>query len=313
MKSAIFEIIQLKIMNRSLLILAATMFALSSNLFSQEKAPEKFDVQGHRGCRGLYPENSIPGFLHALDLGVTTLEMDVVITKDEQVVLSHEPFISRQICLGLDGKEISEAEEEKLNIYEMNYDDIKEYDCGSKPHPYFPEQKKMKVYKPLLSEVIEVVEEYVDANGLAPVYYNIETKTTPEGDDVFHPAPEEFVNLLIDVIQQYAIDDRVIIQSFDVRTLQAVKQYYPEYKLALLVGGEQDINKQLGELGFTPEIISPHFSHLLKGVKLEIENKDIEFIPWTVNEVDDMKDLFENEIKAIITDYPDRLLDVIND
>ena len=300
-------------MNRSLLILVAIMFALSSNSFSQEKAPEKFDVQGHRGCRGLYPENSIAGFLHALDLGVTTLEMDVVITKDEKVVLSHEPFISRQICLGLDGEELSEAEEEKLNIYEMEYDEVAQYDCGTKPHPYFPEQKKMQVSKPLLSDVINEVEDYIAANNLEPVFYNIETKSTPEGDDVFHPAPEPFVDLLIDVIQQYGIEDRVIIQSFDVRTLQAMKQYYPEYKLALLVGGEQDINKQLAELGFTPEIISPHFSHILKGVELEVGNNNIEFIPWTVNEVADMELLLEHNIKSIITDYPDRLKKLIGE
>lgn len=299
-------------MNRIFLITATLI--LSLNLFSQEIEREEFDVQGHRGCRGLYPENSIPGFFYALELGVTTLEMDVVITKDEQVILSHEPFISRQICLGLDGEELTEDEEEKLNIYKMEYDEVAQYDCGTKPHPYFPEQKKMQVSKPLLTDVINEIEDYIDKNDLDPVFYNIETKTTPEGDGEHHPAPEFFIDLLMDAIQQFDIENRVIIQSFDVRTLQAMKQYYPEYKLALLVGGEQDINRQLVELGFTPEIVSPHYSHLKKeDLGLEIAKEQIELIPWTVNEVNDMEWLIEHGTKSIITDYPDRLIKLLNE
>jgi len=99
----------------------------------------KFDLQGHRGARGLKPENTIPAFLVALDSGVTTIEMDVVITKDKRVILSHEPWMEPDICSKPDGSSISKSEGPKLNIYKMTYDEVKQYDCGSKPNKKFPE------------------------------------------------------------------------------------------------------------------------------------------------------------------------------
>ena len=102
----------------------------------------KFDIQGHRGARGLEPENTIPAFILALDSGVTTLELDVVITKDKQVVVSHEPWISSSICLDTAGNAIPEKDEKKLNIYQMTYDQVAKYDCGSKGNDKFPQQEK---------------------------------------------------------------------------------------------------------------------------------------------------------------------------
>ncbi|MEX0811497.1 MAG: glycerophosphodiester phosphodiesterase [Chitinophagales bacterium] len=292
------------------LLLSLTIPLIS---LAQERPPEKFDVQGHRGCRGLYPENSIPGFIHAVDLGVTTLEIDVVITKDNKVILSHEPYMSPQICLDREGNELPEDSREKLNIYEMNYDEIREYDCGSKPHPQFSEQKKVKVHKPLLSEVIDEVENYTKANKLEPVFYNIETKTTEEGDHIYHPEPSEFVDLLIDELNHHGIEDRVIIQSFDPRTLEVVKVDYPNYKTALLLGQNQKLGEQLKILGSMPDILSPHYSLVNQGLMAEMNSRNIQVVPWTVNEQKDMLQMIEHGIKAIITDYPDRLLKLLEE
>jgi len=158
--------------------------------FSQE-----FDIQGHRGCRGLLPENTIEAFKKAIDLGVTTLEMDVVISKDNQVLLSHEPFLSHEIALDLNGNEIAEKEEKNFNLYQMNYAQIKQYDCGSKIHPRFSEQEKIKTFKPLLSEVIDFAESYIQKNYPGrKIQYNIETKSDPKGNNLFHPKPKEYVN-----------------------------------------------------------------------------------------------------------------------
>src|SRR5580765_2886505 len=101
-----------------------------------------FDVEGHRGCRGLMPENTIPAMLKAIDLGVTTLEMDIVITKDSQVIVSHEPFFNHEITTKPDGSFVTEGEEHSLNIYNMSYTETQQFDVGLKTHPRFPEQAK---------------------------------------------------------------------------------------------------------------------------------------------------------------------------
>lgn len=272
---------------------------------------QNFDIQGHRGCRGLLPENTIEAFKKAITLGVTTLEMDVVISKDLQVVVSHEPYLSHEICLDKLGNFISEEKEKSFNLFAMNYSEIKECDCGSKKHPRFPEQTNIKTYKPLLSEVITFVEEFVRKEyPNKKIYYNIETKLEQEGDGIFHPNPNDFVALLIKVLHQKNIEDRVFIQSFDVRTLQYLHSNYPEYKTVLLVENKLSIAKNLAILGFTPTVYSPDF-HLLNSRKIkELQQKNIRVIPWTVNETKDMQRLIAMGVDGIITDYPNRYFDL---
>ena len=136
-----------------------------------------FDLQGHRGARGLRPENTVPAFILALDSGVTTVELDLAITRDKQVIVSHEPWMSASICLQPDGSEIPGNDEKAFNIFEMDYSTIQQFDCGSKSSNKFPEQVKMKVPKPLLKDVIIAVEHHIKSNGLYEVDYNIEIKT----------------------------------------------------------------------------------------------------------------------------------------
>ena len=126
----------------------------SCNSESIKEQEAIFDIQGHRGCRGLMPENSIDGFLKALDLGATTLEMDIAISKDGKVVVSHEPYISNSICTTLSGDSLV-VEAGELNMYQMTYEEIKNYDCGSLRSNKFPEQQLQKSVKPLLEEVLQ--------------------------------------------------------------------------------------------------------------------------------------------------------------
>jgi len=203
------------------------LFFFITSIFMYKPQVPKFDVQGHRGSRGLMPENTIPAFLLALDSGVTTLEMDLAITKDKQVVVSHEPWMSATFCLDPSGKEIKEKDERKYNIFQMNYDQVKEWDCGLKGNLNFPEQKKMKVSKPLLAEVIVAAENHIKNFTKYEVDYNIEIKSEIEGDGKFHPKPEEFSDLTYNLIDQYLPWDRVIIQSFDVRVLKYWHKKYP--------------------------------------------------------------------------------------
>src|SRR6476469_2847957 len=159
-----------------------------------------FDKEGHRGCRGLMPENTIPAMMKALELGVTTLEMDAVITADSQVILSHEPFFNHDITTKSDGTTIPEGEERNYNIFKMTYAETQTFDVGLKPNSRFPKQQKMAATKPRLGDVIDRVEAYIKENKLPPVGYNIETKSTPATDGIFHPKPDVFVQLLMQVI-----------------------------------------------------------------------------------------------------------------
>ena len=272
---------------------------------------QQIDVQGHRGCRGLLPENSLSGFLHALELGVNTLEMDVVISADSQVVVSHEPFMSHLICLDSAGSPIASHQEREHNIFKMTYPEILKFDCGSLGNPNYKEQRAEPTFKPLLSEVIQAVEARATVLKIAAPYYNIETKSQPEGDHVFHPPPAEFVALVLHEITKASIKDRVILQSFDPRTLQATREQAPEITLALLVENELSPDQNLQRLGFTPEIYSPYYQ-LVDEHSLQILNqKGMKVIPWTINETDDMQEYLDMGVQGIITDYPDRLLNLL--
>ncbi len=270
-----------------------------------------FDKQGHRGCRGLMPENTIPAMLHAMELNVTTLELDVVITKDKQVVLSHEPFFNHEISTAKYGtyatSPITEANEKSFNIFQMTYEDTKRFDVGLKPHPRFPQQKKVAAQKPLLRDLFDSVAVYLQSHNRPQPYFNIETKCLPATDGIFHPKPEEFVELLMAVIKEKKIEQWVIIQSFDFRTLQYLHQHYPHIKTAMLIEDDdkRGIEKQMEALGFVPTIYSPHYSLVNKELISYCYYRKIKVIPWTVNTKQEIEQLKTMGVDGIISDYPD--------
>ncbi|HEY5967314.1 MAG TPA: glycerophosphodiester phosphodiesterase [Chitinophagaceae bacterium] len=265
-----------------------------------------FEVEGHRGCRGLMPENTIPAMLKAIDLGVTTLEMDVVITKDNKVVVSHEPWFGADITTKPDGSFVKPAEAMQLNIYQMSYDEVLKYDVGMKPNPRFPQQQKVKTVKPLLRDLIDSVEAYLVKKNLPKVKYNIETKCLPAGDNRFHPVPSEFVELLMSVIKEKKIEDRVIIQSFDFRTLKHVHEKYTLIKTSMLIedSDENDLDGQLSKLGYTPEYYSPNHTLVDEKLVKQCHDNGMKIVPWTVNDKKQVKKLKKLGVDGIITDYP---------
>jgi glycerophosphoryl diester phosphodiesterase len=272
--------------------------------FEEEKTSiREFDLQGHRGARGLFPENSLEGFVFAVDLMVNTMEMDVVVSRDLQVVVSHEPWISSTICWGLNDKPVAEGK--SLNIYLMDYAEVTNYNCGSQPHPDFPLQAKFSTFKPLLSEVVTEVEANVASLELEPTRYNIEIKSTPDGDNIYHPEPNEFCQLVLDQVNELNIKDRTIIQSFDVRALQQMKHLDRSIPVALLIAETNGFEKDLENLGFTPEVYSPNFRLVDEQLVKNCHQNGIQLIPWTVNEEEDMQRLLELGVDGIITDYPD--------
>ncbi|MGB4846034.1 MAG: glycerophosphodiester phosphodiesterase [Ferruginibacter sp.] len=265
-----------------------------------------FDKQGHRGCRGLMPENTIPAMINAIGLGVTTVEMDVCISKDNKVFLSHEPFFNHEITMLPDGGFIPEKNERLFNMYKMDYDSIIKYDVGLTPHPRFPDQQKMKAVKPLLADVFKAIHEYMMMARRPPPFFNIETKTMPAGDDIYHPKPAEFVELLMGVIKEYQLEGQVIIQSFDFRTLQYLHQHYPKIKTAMLIeaNNKNSFRKQIKDLGFTPDIYSPESSLVIPDLIKDCHDLNIKIIPWTVNNKKEIEKFKKMGVDGIITDYP---------
>ncbi|MDB5284205.1 MAG: glycerophosphodiester phosphodiesterase [Bacteroidota bacterium] len=283
------------------------LMILSGHIFSQSN----FDIEGHRGCRGLYPENTIVAFIEAVKLGVNTLEMDIIISKDGQVVISHDTYMNDVICTKPDGSPVKAGEEGNYQIYNMAYDEIKKFDCGLRGNPKFPNQHKMAAHKPLLSEVIDSVERYLQEHHLPPVRYNIETKSTVGGDNLYHPKPKEFTQKFYDVIKQKGVIKKCILQSFDVRTLQEMKKIDSTVTTAYLVENLDGLKKNLDKLGFTPDIYSPNYMLVNRKLVKACHKLNIKILPWTVNDEKKMVHFKKIGVDGLISDYPDKLIKVL--
>lgn len=275
----------------------STFLLLSISLWAYNQT-SAFNIQGHRGARGLYPENTIRGFIEALKMGANTIELDVVITSDSQVIVSHDWWIGNHICNNVT------KNKSKFNIYKMTYREVQQYDCGSKHHKRFPEQEKFHAYKPLLSEVFDSIEAFsVRANIVLP-HYNIEIKSTKKGDNKHHPEPELFTSLVYQVIKEKNVAQRSYIQSFDVRILHTLKElncFMPQALLSVNIGGAKS---SLNKLKFAPTIYSPLYLLTSKSTVKKCHQLGIKVIPWTVNKRKKMKRMKAIGCDGVITDYP---------
>lgn len=300
-------------------------------VFTQLYSSQAFDNEAHRGGKSLYPENTIPAMKNALKMNVTTLEMDLAITKDKKIILSHDAFLSPELVTKPDGTYIPKDSGFYYKIYEMPYAKIKTFDVGLKKLSNYPDQKKMKAQKPLFSDVIDACEAYSRELKRPLPFYNIETKTRPFSDNIFHPEPKEFVDLMMKIIIEKKIQDRVIIQSFDPRTLEILHKEYPKIMTALLV--EKVDDKKLAQqqsyfknisvekfkmypnhlsgvagdmkfLSFTPTIYSPEHSLVTPQLVQECHSLGMKVIPWTVNSKERLKELKDMGIDGVISDDP---------
>ena len=297
------------------------------------------DVQGHRGARGLFPENTIEGFRRTIELGISTLELDIAITKDHIPIVYHDFYINPSICLDKNGNNIDN--ENNTLIYNHTLKEIKTYDCGSlNPNiDRFPEPPRVNIPNekiPALYEVFDLINEYPNRN----IWLNIEIKFHPEKELT---APINiFVNEVIKVIESYNSKNNVNIQSFDWKILETVKSIDPNILTAGLLdystikslndstpspwlngihfensGGTSLtlLNKAKKYIDiFSPnwKLIDPNNSRFLGISVTEIQNNGFTVIPWTVNRTDVMLHLIEENVDGIITDYPDSLLLLMN-
>ncbi len=282
------------------------------NSLPASKRPE---VHGHRGCRGLFPENTLPGFLHALALGVDVLEMDVVVSADRQVVVSHDPWLAAHLCRDAAGRRIDPAHERQHNLYQMPYAAIRQCDCGSEFVPDFPAQRLAPASKPLLREVLAATEAAPRIAGRAPIRYSIEIKSHPAGDGIYHPAPAPFLALVLAELAAAAVLARTTLLCFDVRVLRlAQAQAVPGLSLCLLIEDGRPWPEAIAELGFQPDVFGPNYESVTPAAVTELRAlyPKMSLVPWTVNLPAAMRRMAALGVEGITTDYPDRLLRVLD-
>jgi glycerophosphoryl diester phosphodiesterase len=254
-------------------------------------AAPRIVVHGHRGARAMYPENTIPAFKYAIEAGVDFLEMDVAVTKDNVLVISHDPHINPEICTG---------PHPGIAIHELTLAELHEYDCGTLKNPHFPKQHPVPGTRiPTLDEVLNLSE----GNS---VQFNIETKSFPDHPELT-PPPDVFSKMMLDVIRKHKLDSRVIVQSFDFRTLRAMKRLAPGIRLAALWEGKPDSfvsiakDAEAGIISPAFHLVTPEQVHASHAAKLEV-------VPWTADTPKDWQNLVDAGVDAIITDDPAALI-----
>lgn len=259
-------------------------------------AGSRIEVHGHRGARAVLPENTLPAFEYAIAQGVDVLELDMAVTKDNVIVVSHDPILAAPICTApRNGKG------DGAHIRDLTLAEVRQYDCGAVQNPRFPtQQTKPGTTMPTLDEVFALASK-------GTFRFNIETKITPM-EPTLAPPPDEFVSLVLAVIRKHHLESRVILQSFDFRTLHAMKKIAPEIAVSALVDSSNnhsfvDIAKEADA-----RIISPEFS-LVTAEKVEAAHAaGLQVVPWTANTPTDWDRLIAANVDAIITDDPAGLI-----
>lgn len=277
----------------------------SKSVVKSPKGLPSFYQIGHRGTRGLMPENTIPAMEKGIEVGANTVEMDVHITKDGEVIVYHDESFNPDYTTMPDGAEILKAQRKQYIFYQMNYDDIRKFIIGKKDYTAFPQQQRVATYTPLLSELIDSVDAYTKAHNLPSVYYLIEIKSNEKTDGFEQPAPEEYVKTLMAVLKPKNLGSRLFLQSFDMRPLQVLHREYPEVKLGFLTSNKKSgFDENIRKLGFEPFFYNPSSNLATEELIQQCHKNNIKIAPWTVNTIEEMQKLKAMGVDGIITDYP---------
>ena len=270
---------------------------------------EYIDVQAHRGGAGLMPENTIEAMKHALDMGVNTLELDLQISQDGQIVVSHDPYFHHRYATRPDGSVITKDDPREY-IYTMPYSEVVKYDVGNRPSEVWPEKACIETVKPLAEDLIDFVETYTKENGLSPVRYNIEVKSKKgKGEGTDWPTYDHFATECCKFLISKQLGDRLVVQSFDTRALNYMHEKYPELILSYLVDAKApEFEKYMAMLNFTPQWLSPHHTITDETLVKKCHEMGMKIVPWTVDQPEDIKRMIDLKVDAIISNYPDRVL-----
>lgn len=318
--------------------LAHTLAALASlAAVLLVSSADALDLQGHRGARALAPENTLPGFARALGVGVSTLELDVGMTRDGVVVVTHDRRLNPDIARGADGRWLRPP---TPAVYELTYRELQRYDVGrirpgSEYSKRFPYQRRADgVRIPTLESVFELARHA----GNDTVRFNIEVKVSPEAPEET-ASIEDLTRALLKVIRANGMEKRVTVQSFDWRVLKLVRSEAPDIAVSYLTSQQQwGDNVMAGhpedspwtagvrwrEHRSVPRMVaaaagndmqgvtwSPYFGELNEAQVKEAKALGLKVVPWTVNERADMERFIDLGVDGIITDYPDRLREVM--
>jgi len=291
-------------------------------------AASSLDLQGHRGARGLLPENTLPAFAKALEIGVSTLELDTAVTRDGVVVVSHEAALNPDITRGPDGQWLARSD---ISIHGLTWSELQQYDVGrirpgSSYARRFPRQQPVDGTRiPELAAVFALARRA----GNDTVRFNIETKISPEHPQRTLP-PAAFARALIVLIRAGKLESRVAIQSFDWRTLQEVQREAPQITTVYLsVQQPWQDNIRSGDPaspwtaglhasdygGSVPQMVraaggtvwSPYFGDITAEAVREAQRAGLKVVVWTVNAPRDIARMIGIGVDGIISDYPDRL------
>ena len=252
-------------------------------------------VFAHRGASAHRPENSIPSFIHAMDLGADAIELDVVLSKDLKVVVNHSMTIPISQCT-LNGKTLIH----KVKLNSLTYEQISKYRCGHLEDPLFPNKIKSHVTLPLLVDVLKAIQFHKNKNSLL---ISIELKSSP-----FSTLSEDllFFNKVQEVLSPFKMNHQIIIQSFRLPLLNAVKKRFPLIKTSLLAYNIHTVqfkSLQLAKIDF----VSPKYKWVTPTLVKEALKYDLKTIPWTVNQEIHWKILLDMGVYGIITDFPREL------
>lgn len=270
---------------------------------------KKFPViVGHRGARGEFPENSLLGIIETLKNATNHVEMDIVVSKDRKLLLSHEPWFSFLTCAHPDGSPVKMGSQG--NLFHMDYSLIRQYDCGSRRIKNFPLQKKITSSKPLLAEILENGEAVKTCNDEKPVYY-LELKSRPERYKKFQPGPDEFADLFIETVKSFSLAERAVIKSFDPLLLSKIKQRSSEYQFHYLCEKPITPSTAIRHLGFLPEAISPNHKFLNEKNVAAIKSSGLQMFTWTTNSKSEILKALKLGADGIITDFPLKTMDYI--
>lgn len=247
-------------------------------------------VHGHRGARALRPENTLPAFRYAIEQGVDVLELDVAVTKDNVLVVSHDPLIDAAICSG---------PKTGIPIRTLTLAELNRYDCGAKRNPLF------KTQVPVPGTRIPTLDEVFGLSRGTTVQFNVETKIFA-GKPELTPDPETFTNRIFGLVKKHGIERRVILQSFDPRTLRVMKRLDPSIPRAALFETDRPWPEVARE--FEATVMSPLSTLVTKERVAWAHSAGLEVVPWTVNKPEDWRKLADDGVDAIISDDPASLI-----
>lgn len=269
-----------------------------ASIAAQPATPPQLDIQGHRGARGLMPENSMPGFKSALSLRVPTLEFDLQLTRDHVFVVYHDPKLDPSRCVYDDGRKVK-----KQAIEQLRYEALAHIDCGRLVDPRFPKQQAVAATRiPRLQDVLALAR---DAD--YPVQLSVEIKWSKRGDGL---TETQYARELLTLLKQYGLTQRTIVQSFHAPALRAIESMDPTVRRAILVRQPEEYDAAVQQSRAT--ILSPRYDRLRREEVERFQRLGISVIPWTVNESADLCRMIAWNVNGVITDYPDRAMQLVD-